>query len=210
MTTVAVVDHGAGNLVSIIQGLHRAGGKTILASEPGQIEEADGVVLPGVGTTGAAMERLRKVGWVGPLADWPGPLLGICVGLQLFFEGSAEDDSTCLGLMDGRVERLRDTPRLPHIGWNDLLITADDPLWKGLPSHPTFYFVHSYAPSPADPRLVTAEAEYGPRFCVAVRDGRRVGVQFHPERSGANGLAVLSNFLSDCRTWANGQDDPTA
>lgn len=210
MTTVAVVDHGAGNLVSITQGLERAGAQTILASEPHQITGAHGVVLPGVGTTGAAMQRLERSGFIPTLTHWPGPLLGICVGLQLFFQASSEDDSTCLGLMDGRVERLQETPRLPHIGWNDLLITAEDPLWEGLPSHPTFYFVHSYAPSPADPRLVTAETEYGRRFCVAVRDGRRVGVQFHPERSGANGLRVLSNFLSDCRTWASGQQDSGA
>ena len=153
------------------------------------------------------MERLRQVGFVGPLQDWPGPLLGICVGLQLFFEGSCEDDSTCLGLMAGRVERLQDTPRLPHIGWNDLLITSNDPLWKGLPHHPTFYFVHSYAPDPADPRLIIAQTEYGNRFAVAVRDGHRLGVQFHPERSGSNGLQVLTNFLSECRTWAGRQNN---
>ena len=205
MTTIAVVDHGAGNLVSITQALHRVGAGTILASRPEQIQDADGVVLPGVGTTGAAMERLTQAGFVGSLAEWPGPLLGICVGLQLFFEGSSEDYSTCLGLMEGRVERLRETPRIPHIGWNDLLITGDDPLWRGLPPRPTFYFVHSYAPFPTDRQLVTAETEYGERFCVAVRDGHRAGVQFHPERSGANGLVVLANFLSDCRAWAAGQ-----
>ena len=203
MTTVAVVDHGAGNLVSITQGLERAGARTVLAAEPREMEGVDGVVLPGVGTTGAAMERLDKAGFVQPLTEWRGPLLGICVGLQLFFDGSSEDDSACLGLMSGRVERLRDTPRLPHIGWNDLVITSDDPLWRGLPAEPTFYFVHSYAPSPTDTRLVTAQTQYGRRFCVAVRQGRRVGVQFHPERSGVNGLKVLSNFLSECRTWSS-------
>lgn len=205
MTTVAVVDHGAGNLVSITQGLERVGAKTVLAAAPHQIAGSDGVVLPGVGTTGAAMERLEKAGFIGPLIDWPGPLLGICVGLQLFFEESSEDDSPGLGLMAGRVERLRDTPRLPHIGWNDLLVTAADPLWADLPRSATFYFVHSYAPAPTDRSLVTAEASYGHRFCVAVRDGRRVGVQFHPERSGANGLRVLSNFLDECRTWSEGR-----
>ena len=205
MTTIAVVDHGAGNLVSITQGLEKVGAETVLVTEPRQLEGTDGVVLPGVGTTGAAMQRLRKAGFVEPLTAWSGPLLGICVGLQLFFEGSSEDDSTCLGLMDGRVERLQETPRLPHIGWNDLLMTADDPLWEGLPPDPTFYFLHSYAPAPTDPGVVTGEAQYGRRFCVAVRDGHRVGVQFHPERSGANGLKVLSNFLSDCRTWADEQ-----
>lgn len=195
-----MVDHGAGNLVSITQGLERVGAETVLAVGPHQLDGADGVVLPGVGTTGAAMERLEEAGFIDSLVDWPGPLLGICVGLQLFFENSSEDDSDCLGLMPGRVERLRETPRLPHIGWNDLLMTADDPLWRGLPPDPTFYFVHSYAPVPADSDLVIGEAGYGTRFCVAVRDGRRVGVQFHPERSGANGLRVLSNFLADCGT----------
>ena len=207
MTTVAVVDHGAGNLVSITQGLQRAGAEATLAVEPHQIDGADGVVLPGVGTTGAAMERLNRVGFVESLVKWPGPLLGICVGLQLFFEGSAEDDSTCLGLLGGRVERLQETPRLPHIGWNDLLTNADDSLWRGLPPRPTFYFVHSYAPVPTDPGVVTAETRYGRRFCVAVRDGHRVGGQFHPERSGANGLKVLSNFLADCRAWAAGRHE---
>jgi len=172
----------------------------MLAAGPGQLEGADGVVLPGVGTTGAAMERLEQAGFIDPLVEWTGPLLGICVGLQLLFEGSSEDDSTCLGLMPGRVERLRETPRLPHIGWNDLLMTDDDPLWEGLPERPTFYFVHSYAPAPADSGLIIGEATYGTRFCVAVRDGLRVGVQFHPERSGPNGLRVLSNFLAECRT----------
>ena len=199
MTTIAVVDHGAGNLVSITQGLERVGAETVLAAAPDQLDGADGVVLPGVGTTGAAMERLEEAGLIDSLVHWPGPLLGICVGLQLFFDRSSEDDSTCLGLMSGGVEQLRDTPRLPHIGWNDLLINARDPLWDGLPESPTFYFVHSYAPAPTDRRLVIGEASYGNRFCVAVRDGRRVGVQFHPERSGVNGLRVLSNFLAECR-----------
>lgn len=199
MTTIAVVDHGAGNLVSITQGLERVGAETVLAAAPDQLDGADGVVLPGVGTTGAAMERLEQAGLVESLIDWRGPLLGICVGLQLFFDRSSEDDSTCLGLMSGGVEQLRDTPRLPHIGWNDLLVSAQDPLWDGLPESPTFYFVHSYAPAPTDRRLVIGEASYGARFCVAVRDGRRVGVQFHPERSGVNGLRVLSNFLAECR-----------
>ena len=205
MTTIAVVDHGAGNLVSITQGLEKVGADTVLATAPAQLEGTDGVVLPGVGTTGAAMDRLEQAGFISSLTDWPGPLLGICVGLQLFFEGSSEDDSACLGLMDGRVEQLRETPRLPHIGWNDLLMTTEDPLWDGLPEDPTFYFVHSYAPAPTDRRLITAEAHYGSRFCVAVRDGNRVGVQFHPERSGANGLRVLSNFVADCRSWSAGR-----
>lgn len=199
MTRIAVVDHGAGNLVSITQGLERVGAETVLADVPHQLDGSDGVVLPGVGTPGAAMERLEQAGFIDSLVGWPGPLLGICVGLQLFFDGSSEDDSACLGLMAGRVEKLAETPRLPHIGWNDLLMSVEDPLWEGLPEDPTFYFVHSYAPAPTDPGVVIGQATYGSRFCVAVRDGRRVGVQFHPERSGVNGLRVLSNFLAECR-----------
>ena len=156
------------------------------------------------------MEELDSTGFVKPLLEWPGPLLGICVGLQLFFEGRSEDDSTCLGLVGGRVERLQETPQAPPHRLERSALAAEDPLWRVLPSRPTFYFVHSYAPSPADNAAVIAEVQHGRRFCVAVRDGQRVGVQFHPERSGANGLQVLSNFLSDCQTWSARQDTETA
>ncbi len=196
---IAVVDHGAGNLVSIAQGLARAGADVAVASGPGELRGAAGVVLPGVGSTGAAMTRLREGGFVEPLREWDGPLLGICVGLQLFFESSEEDGAECLGLLRGGVERLRDAPRLPHIGWNDVTLLRRDPLFEGISTGEPFYFVHSYAPVPADPAVVLGTAEHGRPFPAAVRDGSRIGVQFHPERSAAAGLAMLGNFVAECR-----------
>ena len=196
MSRIAVIDHGAGNLVSIAQGLSRAGANVAVVADPGEIGEAAGIVLPGVGTTGAAMGRLHAAGFVEPLREWNRPLLGICVGLQLFFESSDELGGTDgLGLMAGAVRRLEAAPLLPHIGWNDVA-TNGHPVFAGIPSGTPFYFVHSYAPEPADPAVVVGTADYGGRFVAAAADGSRIGVQFHPERSGAAGLRLLANFVA--------------
>ncbi len=198
MTRIAVVDHGAGNLVSIAQGLAAAGAEVAVAEEPTGLTGAAGVVLPGVGATGAAMDRLDAAGFTGPLRDLERPLLGICVGLQLLFDESEEDDAACLAIVPGTVCRLVDAPRLPHIGWNDVALAGSDPLFSGLPDRTPFYFVHSYAPVPADPAIVTARAEHGRWFAAAIRSNNRSGVQFHPERSGPAGLRVLANFVAEC------------
>ncbi len=196
MTRIAVVDHGAGNLVSIGRGLERAGADVVLADDPSALPGVDGVVLPGVGTTGAAMRRLRTEGLVDPLAAWRGPLLGICVGLQLFFDWSDEHEGgECLGLMAGSVRRLERAPLLPHIGWNDVT-TNGHPIFDGIASGTPFYFVHSFAPSPTSSEVVIGTTTYGSEFVAAVADGPRIGVQFHPERSGDAGLRVLSNFVA--------------
>ena len=202
MSRIAVVDHGAGNLVSIAQGLARAGADVAVVTNPDEIGNVAGIVLPGVGTTGAAMDRLIAAGFVEPLREWPGPLLGICVGLQLFFEHSEEDGTDALAVMAGRVSRLANAPLLPHIGWNDVTLTAD-PLFAGIAPGSTFYFVHSFAVVPEDPSVVIATTEYGGDFVAAARSGNRVGVQFHPERSGAAGLRILSNFVSECERSRN-------
>ena len=145
------------------------------------------------------MTRLDATGMSDQLRTWPGPLLGICVGLQLFFDRSDEDDGPCLGLIPGSVCQLERAPKLPHIGWNDVRLVRPDPLFAGLADGTTFYFVHSFAPKPFDPESVIAEATHGSRFVAAIRDGNRVGVQFHPERSGTDGLIVLANFVAECR-----------
>ncbi len=194
MTRVAVIDHGAGNLVSIEQGLRSAGADVVVAASPDQIAGADGVVLPGVGSTGAAMRRLRRVGFDDALRTWPGPLLGICVGLQLLFASSEESDGATLGLLKGEVRKL-EAKRLPHMGWNDISL-QDDEIFDGIPDGSPFYFVHSFAPVPTDPGLIIGSAEHeGQTFAAAVRSGDLVGVQFHPERSGRRGLQVLANFV---------------
>ncbi len=198
MTHLAVIDHGAGNLVSIEQGLRTAGADTRIVTSPDGLAGADAVVLPGVGATGAAMQRLVETGMADALRIWQGPLLGICVGLQLLFSGSEESEGRALDLLAGRVKKL-DAARLPHMGWNDVE-TKPDPIFAGIPNHTPFYFVHSYAPEPADAEIVIGSTEYaGSEFTVAVRSGRHVGVQFHPERSGGRGLQVLANFVRSVR-----------
>jgi glutamine amidotransferase len=203
MTRIAVVDHGAGNLVSIAQGLTAVGCEPVVVDSPNDLTGAAGIVLPGVGSAAAAYRRLDEAGFVTPLRESPVPLLGVCVGLQLLFDGSDEDDAGGLGLIAGRVRRLTHAPRLPHIGWNDLVIRRPDPLLAGIDGGTTFYFVHSYAPVPDDPNASIATSHHGAPFTAVARRGRAVGVQFHPERSGASGLTVLENFVAECREAAD-------
>lgn len=195
MTLLAVVDHGAGNLVSIEHGLARAGAEVRIVTTPDALRGADGVVLPGVGSSGAAMRRLVETGMDDALRAWDGPLLGICVGFQVLFESSVEDPEPCLGILPGTVERLDGTP-LPHMGWNDVVVRRPDAL---LSADDLFYFVHSYAPAPGAGVDVIATTSYGAgEFTVAARRGEVVGVQFHPERSGPAGRALLERFVGVC------------
>lgn len=198
MTTIAVVDHGAGNLVSIAQGLRRSQANVVVTRNPEDLEGANGVVLPGVGSTAAVMTGIDAAGFRSALKSLRVPLLGICVGMQVLFDGSEEDGADCLGLIRGTVRRLTNAPRLPHIGWNDLTNRRADPLLAGLNDDATVYFVHSFAPVPADPSVVLATTTYGGDIVAAVRSGDVVGVQFHPERSGDNGLAILAAFVEQC------------
>ena len=183
--------------MSAARGLEMSGANVSVIDDATGFEAFDGIVLPGVGTTGAAMARLEQQGLVEPLRDWSKPLLGICVGLQLFFDLSQEDDTGCLGLIPGEVAKLEEAPLLPHIGWNDVQLQTD-PLFSGMGASELFYFVHSYAPVPQDEAVVIGRANYGAELVAAARLGNRVGVQFHPERSGPAGLAVLGNFVADC------------
>ena len=199
MTRIGVIDHGAGNLVSIAQGLEAAGATVAIVDDPGGMRGLDGVVLPGVGSAAAAFKRLDTAGLVTPLREPGVPLLGVCVGLQLLFDGSDEDHAPGLGIIPGHVRRLEGAPRLPHIGWNDLSIRRRDPLLQAIAPEEPFYFVHSYAPVPDDPTHIVATSTNGQAFVAVVRLGPVAGVQFHPERSGPAGLAMLANFVSACQ-----------
>jgi glutamine amidotransferase len=204
---VAVVDHGAGNLVSIEQGLAAAGADTLRLRAPSGLDRVDGVVLPGVGAAGPAMTRLRRLSLVDPIRAWildGRPFLGICLGLQLLFERSDEDGSLTLGVLAGRTVRLAAAPTLPHIGWNQVSRTRPDSLFDGIPDASDAYFVHSYIvrPEGSAASTVLAETEHGSRFVSAIGSGRLYGLQFHPERSGHDGLRLLRNFVSMLTTEA--------
>lgn len=192
---VAVIDHGAGNLVSIRQALVKAGAEVIMATRPSHLDNADLVVLPGVGATKTVMDGIDAAGFREPLQTLAVPLFGICVGMQVLFEDSEEDDARCLGLIPGSVRRLTNTPTLPHIGWNDLQVRGSDPMFRAVADQPV-YFVHSYAPVPDSADVVVATAEHGDGFTAAVRFGSVSGTQFHPERSGSIGLAILNNVVA--------------
>jgi imidazole glycerol phosphate synthase glutamine amidotransferase subunit len=198
---VAVVDYGAGNLVSIGQGLQAAGADVTIAARPEALADADALVVPGVGAAAPAMNRLRRRRLLSPILEWLAadrPFLGICLGLQLLFDSSDEDGATTFGVIAGRTSQIPDPPRLPHIGWNQVELRREHPLFDGIPPSANFYFVHSYAGFPAGSdadRLTLADTEHGGRFVSAVARGRMAGVQFHPERSGRDGLRLLGNFV---------------
>ena len=198
---IGVVDYGAGNLVSIEQALRQVGAAVAIVRDPAIFADLDGLVVPGVGAAGPAMERLERRGLVDPIRAWIAadrPYLGICLGLQLLFDGSDEDGSTTLGVLPGRTVLLEDAPTLPHIGWNQVERRASHALFSAIDDGADFYFVHSYAGLPAgglDDGVVVATTEHGQPFVSAVARGSLLGVQFHPERSAADGLRLLANYV---------------
>jgi imidazole glycerol phosphate synthase glutamine amidotransferase subunit len=197
---VAVVDYGAGNLVSIEQALTAGGATVRRAVRATEIGAPVLLVVPGVGASAPAMERLRTGGFVDPIRDWIAadrPFLGICLGLQLLFDASDEDGAQTLGVLRGRTTRLNAAPTLPHIGWNQVIRRRAHPAFNGIPADADFYFVHSYAAAPADPAVILAETDHGAPFVSAVARGQLLGVQFHPERSGVDGLRLLANVVGD-------------
>ncbi len=195
---VTVVDYGAGNLVSIEQALVAAGAVVRRAERADQIGNPALLVVPGVGASGPAMERLRAGGFERAILDWVAddrPFLGICLGLQLLFETSDEDQARTLGVLRGHTVRLDGAPTLPHIGWNQVERRHDHRAFAGIADGADFYFVHSYAGAPQDDDVVLAETEHGRRFTAAVARGNLLGVQFHPERSGRDGLRLIANVV---------------
>lgn len=194
-----VVDHGAGNLASVVRALRRQGAAVELTSDPRRIGAAKRLVLPGDGHFGEAMRALRERGLEAPLGsalDSGAWLLGICVGLQMLFTGSDEAPGVHgLGLLPGRVRRFGGRLRVPHIGWNQLEGFGDASLFRGIPEGGYAYFLHSFYADPAEERHWLAATEYGVRFASAAGNGRVFGIQFHPEKSGRLGARVLSNFL---------------
>lgn len=198
---VAIIDYGAGNLRSVQKALEFLGVEAEITKDRKAILTAERVILPGVGAFGDAMVRLRQSGLDDAVTSFAAsgkPLLGICLGLQLLFETSAESPGVKgLGLFSGRIEKIpmKAGLKIPHVGWNQLEIKQPGGLLRGLGAHPYVYFVHSYYMEPLDRNLITATTEYGAQLPVAVQKENVAAVQFHPEKSGAAGLRILKNFI---------------
>jgi glutamine amidotransferase len=201
MARIAILDYGMGNLRSVRRAVERVGGSAVVTSAPDEAARADAAIVPGVGAFGACMRGLHETGLdavVRELAVDERPVLGVCLGMQVLFESSEEDDDPGLGLVPGVVRRLEAMPdvKVPHMGWNEVRWTADHPLTRGIPSGTRFYFVHSYAPDVV-PGLTVGATTHGREFTSAVAAGSVFATQFHPERSGDAGLALYEAFVKE-------------
>lgn len=196
--TIAIVDYQAGNLRSVQKALERSGARARITSDAGDIERADGVVFPGQGACDSSMRQLRARGLIEPIRESIAsgkPFLGVCLGLQLLLEGSDEGVEPGLGVLAGRVRRLPDGVKIPHMGWNQLQLRLTHPVLDGIPGGSHFYFVHSYYADPDDRAVIAGTTTYAIEFCSAVAWGNVAAVQFHPEKSGAVGLRLYQNFV---------------
>ncbi|NMG06294.1 imidazole glycerol phosphate synthase subunit HisH [Brasilonema sp. UFV-L1] len=207
MAVIAVVDYDMGNLHSVCKGLEKAGATPKITDSPKDLDKADAVVLPGVGAFDPAVQHLRARGFEKPIKEAIAsgkPFLGICLGLQILFESSAEGTESGLGIIKGTVRRFRPEPgiAIPHMGWNQLQLTQPKShLWEYLPSQPWVYFVHSYYVEPQDSQVCAATITHGHQtITAAIARDNLVAVQFHPEKSSNIGLQILSNFVSQVWT----------
>jgi len=196
VATVAIIDGGGANIASLRFALARAGAEADLTTDAAAIRAASHVILPGVGAARAAMDKLRASGLDRLIPTLTQPVLGICLGMQLLFDASEEDDARCLGIIPGTARRFTPAPGrpVPHMGWNSIQRVADIPLLEGVSDGAWAYFVHSYA-LPVGPATV-ATTDYGWPFSSIARQGNFLAAQFHPERSGETGALLLRNFLT--------------
>lgn len=209
---IAILDYRAGNLTSVQRALTFLGHASTITDSREEIEKAERIIFPGVGAAGKSMENLRQLGLDVILKERLEagiPVLGICVGLQVLFQHSEENNTACLDILPGRVRlfssNLRDVDgsplKIPHMGWNGVTFSRPHPVFESIAEGSEFYFVHSYYPEPENPEHIQGTTDYGITFASAVAHKNLVAVQFHPEKSGPAGLGILTNF---CR-W-NGED----
>ena len=197
MPKAAIFDYGVGNLLSLKCALEKVGLNVEIGVSAQQLKNADAIALPGVGSFSAAITKLNTVKEALLTAVKSGaPLIGICLGLQLFFPISEAGPGKGLGLFEGKNVRLRGDVKVPHMGWNTLRLVKQNPLFDGVMGESYVYFVHSLYPVPTDKEIVAAETEYGETFTSAVARKNVFGTQFHPEKSGDIGLKILENFAN--------------
>lgn len=195
-----IVDYGAGNLHSVTRAVVQAGVRPLVTSSSRYVDEAEALVVPGVGAAADTMMNLRRHGLVEPIREYIAsgrPFLGVCMGQQALFDVSEEGgEHECLGILPGRVVRFVENGlKVPHMGWNRVRQVRAHPIFDGIPDGSYFYFVHSYYPHPEDQETVLGETEYGVTFPSVVAKGNVVATQFHPEKSGEMGLRMYANFV---------------
>jgi glutamine amidotransferase len=204
---IAVIDYGAGNLRSVANAIARLGYQPRITARARDLSEAQAVILPGVGAAGDTMESLRNLGLVAPIKQLIAddrPFFGVCIGLQVLFDGTEEGGGhDCLGVIAGRVKRLPAGRKVPHMGWNQVKQRFHHPIFEGIPDGANFYFVHSYYGEPEDKSLVAGETEYGIPMGSVIARGNLVATQFHPEKSGEHGLKMYANFIRHALTGKN-------
>jgi len=196
---ITVIDYQAGNIRSVEKALEKSGASVKVSGKASDLEKSDAVVFPGQGSCDSSMVNLRNQGLDEVLVEWINsgkPFMGVCLGLQLLLEESEEGDERGLGVLEGRVEKLPKGQKVPHMGWNSVRFTTDHPVFKGVSQNSYFYFVHSYIAVPKASSIIAGHTEYGRDFCSAVAFNNVVAVQFHPEKSGENGLNIYKNFVS--------------
>ena len=192
---IGLVSYGAGNVRSVQNALELLGCEVVTSSSIEELESAEKIVFPGVGEASSAMSAINSAGLGEWLTSLQKPYLGICLGMQVLFERSAERNTACLGILEGSVTTFEDV-KVPHMGWNRIDIGTPSPLFDGIPDGSYFYFAHSYCAPLSLQTLATTT--HGRQFTCAVRTGNKWGVQFHPEKSGTLGLSLLRNFIDQC------------
>lgn len=196
---VTIIDYGAGNLRSVANAITRLGYQSKITSKADDVLASEVLILPGVGAAGDTMTNLRQRQLTNPIIHYirdGRPFLGICIGLQVLLTGTEEGGwHDCLNIIPGRVKRLPDGQKIPHMGWNQVKQVMPHPIFDGIPDETNFYFVHSYYVEPDDESLVTGQTDYGVTLCSAITRGNLVAVQFHPERSSEHGLRIYDNFM---------------
>ena len=198
MTLLALYDYGAGNIFSLKNSFERLGARVDVVTSFERPYAYDGLLLPGVGNFDPAMRGMPEYG-VREFAGDSMPVLGICLGMEMFLDSSEEGVRRGLGVIPGKVEALPSDLKVPHMGWNRITINGNGTLLDGLPDGSWMYFVHSYTARPEDPATITAISDYGIEIAAVIEHRNYAGTQFHPEKSGSQGRAILENFLGACR-----------